>query len=424
MHNNVWPLVAVALLLASCTEEVEPADTTDTLIDFDDDDERTDTAVPLQDLTGMTGSIVVIHWPESADTDSDSYTAAAMFTDGDGGILNLTHCLLYGVPCVTSWPAAGDSEDPEPDMTFLDSASFFDAGDPITVGPDALYIDPNWGVEIYFGDPSSFGTTGGIILDGDFMPYEGSDDFTYADAMQATAPPTDERLTVGPGDSVDFEWVAGGTGDVILTIGDTVSHLEDDGAFSLEIDDLALDAPFTTAEARLARITNTEVDAAGNALQVETMSEQWFYLDYEDLAGWTELVLDSEMSETCDDAASLDPLPAGQYYGDLTDMENDHDLGYDNPTTGWATEGFEGVSAVSLLAGETLTATMRQTVFDASVYILDDSCDVDNPLAGTDDTLDGEEEVVEYTASDDETVYLVMDGWLEGGSFSVVLTIQ
>jgi hypothetical protein len=256
------------------------------------------------------------------------------------------------------------------------------------------------------------------------MPYEGSDDFTYAGAIEVTAPPTDQRMVIEPGDVVDFEWVGGGTGDVYLTVGGTLHHLDDNGAFSLVIDDLGLSAPITETTARLARRTSTRVDAAGNTIQVETISEQWFYLDYQDLDGWDEMVLDATWSETCDGAISLASIPAGQYYGDLTDMDDDHDLGYNNPTTGWASPGYEGVAAVDLLAGQTLTATMKQTTLDASVYILDSGCDPANPLAGTDDTLDGEEEVVEYTATIDETVYLVLDGWFEGGTFSLVLGIQ
>ena len=418
--------LCTSLFLPACGGDEEPADNTDTLITFegDDDDDRTDTAVPLQDLTGQTSSITVIHWPPAVDFETGGYASAGLFTDLDGGIKNLSQCLLFGGPCVVDWPAVDASSTPDPDTAFLNAAAFYYVGDPIDVAGETLSIDPNYTVEVYFGEPSNFGTNGGISLDGDFMPYEGSDDFNFADPMVATSPATDARLVVGPGDTVDFTWEPGTTGDVYLTIGDTIHHLADDGAHTLNIDDLGLEAPLATTSARLARMTHSEVDAAGNTLQVTTLSEQWYYLDYEDLAGWAELNLGDEWAETCTDALGLASIPVGQYYGDLTSMEDDHDLGDQNPTTGWATVGYEGVTAVDLVAGQTLTATMKQTVLDAAVYILDSGCDVDDPLAGADDTFNGEEEVVEYTATSDETVYLVLDGWFEGGTFSLVLDIQ
>jgi len=426
---NTRLVVSACLLALACGgddgETVDDDTTIDGLITFDDDDdEPTDTAVPLQDYTGMTGTIVVVHWPASVNSEDESYSGAALFTDLDGGLLNGAHCILYGAPCVIEWPAVGESLIPEIDTSFLNAAEFFEVGDAIDVGSDSFPIDPNYTVPVYIGVPTGFGTTGGIALDGDYMPYEGTDDFTYAGAMEVTSPPTDTRIEVTTGDSIDFAWTPGGEGEVILTVKGTIYHLDDTGSFTLDVDDIGFFAPLDTTSVQLSRVTNSEIDAAGNTIQIETRSEQWFYIDFEDTVGWTELTLDNEWTETCAEAIGLPPLAAGQYYGDLTGMDDDHDLGDQNDTTGWATAGFEGVSAVHLLAGETLTATMRQTVLDAAVYILDGDCDPDEPLAGTDDTFNGEEEVVEYTATNDETVYIVMDGWFEGGTFSLVLDIN
>jgi len=419
-------IVPFILGFVGCTPSVDDQGTTNPLVTFDDDDDKpTDTAVPLQDLTGQKGSIVVTHYPSSFGFDDETYTAVGLFTDGDGGLLNMSHCLLLASPCVTELPAIGESitEDPSA-TTFLNSIGFYDVGDPIFVGDHTLNIDPNYTVEVYISSLSGFGTGTGIQLDGDFMPYAGSDDFAFTDMIDATSPPIDAELVVGPGETVDFAWTPGGAGDVYLTVADTLHHLDDSGAFTLNVDDLELAAPLATVYAQLSRQTHTEVDAAGNTLQVQTTSEQWYTVNYEDLEGWTELELDVSWTEDCDGAKLISPIAPGQYYGDLTDLVDDHDLGYNNPTTGWATEGFEGVTAFDLLAGQTLTATMKQIVYDAAVYVLDDDCDPSNPLAGTDDTLDGQEEVVEYTATDDETVYLVLDGWFEGGTFSLVVDVQ
>ena len=419
--------LTLALISLGCGNDDTAEPTTDSLLTFegDDDDDRTDTAIPPQDLTGQKGSIVISHTPPSVDFEDESFTAIGLFTDADGGLLNMSHCLLGGSPCVVEWPDVGESITADPnDTAFLNGVGFYDVGDPIFVGDHTVNIDPGFTVEVYLASLTGFGTGTGIELDGDFMPYTGTDDFTFTDLMEATAPPTDEALVVGPGDTIDFAWTPGTTGEVYLTVGDTIHRLDDNGAHTLNVDDLELEAPLDTAYAQLLRQTHTEVDAAGNTLQVQTISEQWYTLNYEDLAGWTELEVDVNWSDDCEGSKLVSPIAPGQYYGDLTDLLDDHDLGYNNPTTGWATEGFEGVSAVSLLAGQTLTATMKQVVYDAAVYILDDACDPNNPLAGTDDTLDGEEEVVEYTATDDETVYLVMDGWYQGGTFSLVLDVQ
>ena len=418
------PLLLVLFACGSDGDGSEP--TTDTLIDFgDDDDDRTDTAVPLQDYVGNVGSIFVVHYLPSMGYETETFLAAGLFTDTDGGLLNMTQCLVFGGLCIDAYPAVGDSAAPDPSTDFLNGLSFFDVGDPILVGDNPVNIDAGFTVPVYLSSSlSDFGTGTGIQLDGDYMPYSGTDDFTFTDVIETTSPPTDETTVVGPDDTVDFAWTPGGNGEVYLTVNELIYHLDDTGSYLMTLDELDLDAPLDVISASLSRQTLTEVDAAGNTIQVQTVSEQVFSLAYEDTEGWTELELDVSWAEDCDGSKLLTPIAAGQYYGDLTDLIDDHDLGYNNPTTGWATEGFEGVSAVTLQAGETLTATMKQTVYDAAVYILDDGCDPGDPLAGTDDTLDGEEEVVEYTATDDETVYLVMDGWFEGGTFSLVLDIQ
>jgi hypothetical protein len=418
---------SLVFVLSACGNDGAGDDpATDTLITFEgDDDDATDTAVPLQDYVGNVGSIFVVHYPPSMNYEADQVIAAGLFTDADGGIINMTQCLVFGGLCIDAYPAVGESAEPNPNTDFLNAVTFYDVGDPILVGDNPVNIDAGFTVPVYLNaNLSDFGTGTGIQFDGDYMPYSGTDDFAFTDLIETSSPPTDETTVVGPGDTLDFSWTAGGTGEVYLTVNEIIYQLEDTGDYSLTLDDLVLSAPLDVVSASLSRQTHTEVDAAGNTIQVQTVSEQVFSIAYEDVEGWTELELDVSWSEDCDGAELLSPIPAGQYYGDLTDLLDDHDLGYNNPTTGWATEGFEGVSAVALLAGETLTATMKQTTYDAAVYILDDDCDPSEPLAGTDDTLNGEEEVVEYTATDDETVYLVMDGWFEGGTFSLVLDIQ
>ena len=166
------------------------------------------------------------------------------------------------------------------------------------------------------------------------------------------------------------------------------------------------------------------VDATGNAIDVQTTSQQWFSLSYEDTEGWDELIVGANFAANCADAAGLGSISSGQYYGDVALLENSHDLGDYNPTTDWATIGNDGVAKVQLLAGQTLTASYTQTVYDAAIYLLDESCDADNPTAGVDITFDAEEEVLEYTATDAITLFLVMDAWMEGSTFSMVLDIQ
>ena len=95
-----------------------------------------------------------------------------------------------------------------------------------------------------------------------------------------------------------------------------------------------------------------------------------------------------------------------------------------NPITGWASGGPDGVIAVDLQAGETLSVTYWQIIEDASVYILPDPCDIDEALVGADDTFYGGEEVTDYTSADGGRYYVVLDNWADGGAFAVELEIN
>ena len=78
---------------------------------------------------------------------------------------------------------------------------------------------------------------------------------------------------------------------------------------------------------------------------------------------------------------------------------------------------------MALLDGQELTVTLRHPALDASVYLLDDGCDADDPLDGIDDTLGGEVEEFSYTARADRTVYVVGDSYDDGEAPGYALTL-
>ena len=420
VQMRVQHILALSLLFA-CGDKGDEDFNTEPTITFGVD--TADSSAPPLDLTGQVGSIALIEYGATADFEAGNY-AVGLFSAENGGITNLASCLLFSGLCTDVIPALGQSAVPVPNFDFMNSVYFYDVGD-ITAGDTTLSLDTGYQDNVFTGFPVSMGTgNAGISLDGDYLPYAGADDFAYATSLVTTSPDPLSKITVLPGEMLNIEWTAGDSGDMLLYAGDTLYHIEDNGSYSLDIDALGLRAPLDNTTVILSRETNTTVDATGNAIDVQTTSQQWFSLSYEDTEGWDELIVGANFAANCTDAAALGSISSGQYYGDVALLENSHDLGDYNPTTDWATIGNDGVAKVQLLAGQTLTASYTQTVYDAAIYLLDESCDADNPTAGVDITFDAEEEVLEYTATDAITLFLVMDAWMEGSTFSMVLDIQ
>jgi hypothetical protein len=422
--------VTVLFLLGACSgkEETEPGP--QTTVTFDNEETADTSGEPEQDLTGMAGSIAIVHWGAGAYNEA-TYFAYGVFVDDDLGIDNLTTCLFVGGACVTEYPAVGDPP-VETEYATIYTEDIQDAGDEVLAGDVTLSGNNNYGFRFYVGDVvTSLGGPGGITLDGDYAPYSGTADFVTPDELVLTAPDATAPIAVVPGQTIDLAWASPGAGGVYLEVvsfatplaPDTIERLDDDGALTVAVDDLQFRQPFETKALLLSRIETSEVDAAGNTIQVQARSDQWIYLDFEDTTGWTELVDEASIADTCTDALLLPSIGAGQYYGDLSTFADDHDLGDYNPLTGYSSTGLDGVVPVTLLAGQTLTATYLQA-YDSSIYLLDAGCDVNGALAGADSTFDGEEEVLTYVAPADGTYYLVADAWSPGYGTRFTLVVD
>jgi hypothetical protein len=422
-------LMTLPLVLGACAGDTDDdGKTTDTEDTEPEPEPTADTARPDPDLTGNVGSIVIGHWPPDAIYTDPGYYGYGMFTDQDGGVQNLAACLLIGGPCVDAYPTGGATVTPDPDLSFINYAEFFDAGAQLTVGPTTLRRDLSAGVPLYAGAPSTFphGSPGGLEYDGDLAPASEDDVFTFVAEMEVLTPDPGQVIAVGPGGTIDLTWTPGGVGEVYLEVGLSLTHLEDDGQHTLDVDTLGLVAPFDSQLMIVTRLTQSDVDANGNLVKIQTRSDQWMYVEYQDTDGWTELTTGVEAGETCADAQALAPLAAGQYFGDTSGAADDHDLGDGNPVTGYGNAGREVVVPIALTAGQTLDVTYTLTGWDGSLYLLNAGCDTGAPLDGADSTLDGDPETISYTATADEVVHLVLDAWTpgEGGRYSLVVDIN
>lgn len=89
-----------------------------------------------------------------------------------------------------------------------------------------------------------------------------------------------------------------------------------------------------------------------------------------------------------------------------------------NGCTGYQAGGEDAVWKIHLAAGQTLTATLTDADYDASLYVLTDCTDMNSCVAGGDDP-----ETFSYVATAEGWYYLVVDGYQVGGCGNSVLTI-
>jgi hypothetical protein len=416
---NVAALLILALV--GCDKEKAPPPLTET----DPGEEDTaDSAAAYLDLTGQFGSVGFTQFAIDRDNEVVRYGGAGIFADDLLGVINGGGCGLAG-----DFPCLSDQGALDGDVVVYDMSAWapetIDVGDPLIVGGVDLDYDDGNGFDLYFGAPSEWAGSG-VSLDGDLAPYEGSDAIAWVDEMEVSAPPPLESIEVtGVTPTVSFAWTAATAGDVFLTWGSGGLHLTDDGAYDLDVSALGLTAPFDLRTLQLKRSITTEIDAAGNELMVTTTSIQQYFLKYSNTEGYTELVEGVHAAETCEEALLLAPVAPGMYWGSVEGDDDDHDVGEDNPTTGYPSPGPDEVIPVALLDGQELTVTLRHPALDASVYLLDDGCDADDPLDGIDDTFRGEVEEFSYTARSDRTVYVVVDSYddEDPGGYGLTLTV-
>jgi len=406
-------------VVAGCSggndDVTEDTDTTET-------EPTEETGTQEDDFTGKEGSVVLVHYAGILG-DDEYYEGQAVFLDDAMGVVNLAHCWPGEIngpqwsTCVASYPPSGTADDGA-DGSFVAYADTYEV-DPLLVGstPNALAAYPyvtqfDW----YWDSISGWGGNGILSFDGDYAPYDGDNDFAYPTQIVVTAPDPAEALSVGPDDIVTLTWEPASDGMVLLEWGATVTVLEDDGSHDFAVADLDAASPIGLEYLRLSRVIDTDVDAAGNTIHVQTRSEQVLELDVLDVEDYAELELPDDVAESCDDAGTLPPLGPGLYYGNLGIADDDEDPGDSNDLTGWPAPGNDVVARIDLLAGQTLTVEYWN-LLDGSMYLLTDSCDPDDGLVGADDEYYDEPEQFDWEADADGPVYLVLDSYFEGGFF-------
>ena len=255
-------------------------------------------------------------------------------------------------------------------------------------------------------------------------PYDNDNAFIVTERLVPTSPPSEDRISAGPGDSVTFTWKPLGKGAVILEFAGTIYTLKDEGSFTLPLDKVALNSPIDSVPATLSRVTMSDVDAAGNTFRVQTRSDQVWFVDYVDLGNkYTGLIDGETLADGCSKAQGLTAVGAGKYVGALTSYANDVELPAYNPATGLPTSGRDGFVKVELEAGQTLQASYQQDEANASFYLLNASCDTETPLTGSDEDPNRPSTVesLSYKATTNETVYLALDAYVRSDTFAPIL---
>jgi hypothetical protein len=134
--------------------------------------------------------------------------------------------------------------------------------------------------------------------------------------------------------------------------------------------------------------------------------------------------------DTCDTAVAL-PTASGTLTGNnATGFTNASNLP-DTGCTGFPSPGLDEFYSITIPAGQTLTASMASSAFDASLYVID-ACPFDptNPaqcLAGSDQGATAVEKVsVPNTTSADLAVFIVADEFSssETGSYTLTWSVQ
>lgn len=127
-------------------------------------------------------------------------------------------------------------------------------------------------------------------------------------------------------------------------------------------------------------------------------------------------------NDTCDRALPIERCTTGSLNGDVTLAVND----YNPPTgcTGYTANGKDVVYYMDLLAGDEVDLTYTQLAYDASFYVVTDCVNMDC-IAGADDTVTGQAEVISFTAAFDGRYYIILDvyGTNTGGLWTMDYSI-
>lgn len=131
-------------------------------------------------------------------------------------------------------------------------------------------------------------------------------------------------------------------------------------------------------------------------------------------------------NDLCAGALVIERCTTGTLTGDLTPFTNNYD-----PTssgcTGFSAAGKDEVYKVDLIVGDVLNMSYTQLSADASFYVVTDCANVIGTcVAGADDTVTGQAEVINYVAAATGTYYIILDcyGTNAGGAWTWTYTVD
>ncbi len=130
-------------------------------------------------------------------------------------------------------------------------------------------------------------------------------------------------------------------------------------------------------------------------------------------------------NDTCPGAIAILRCTTGTIGGTTATAANDYDPGAQG-CTGFVAAGKDVVYYVDLNAGDIVNLTYTQFNYDASFYIVLDCQDMNTCVAGADNTLTGEPEVIHYAAAGAARYFVILDSFGQGagGDFTLDFAIE
>jgi hypothetical protein len=132
-------------------------------------------------------------------------------------------------------------------------------------------------------------------------------------------------------------------------------------------------------------------------------------------------------NDLCSGAIEIMRCTSGSLQGDTSNANDDYDPGVPGPScTGYTASGRDVVYSINAMAGDVLDLTYRQLNTDASFYIVTDCSNVSGScVAGADETVPPDPEVIRYTVATPGVYYVILDsyGQASGGSWTLDFSI-
>jgi hypothetical protein len=379
--------------------------------------------LPVVNDTGWPpGDLANIHIAHNVNTGQTE--AYAVFVESAPVFTNLAQCAVRGGTCFGGFAQDEDEfEDYDPDQDLeQEGISTRFAGFELKVGPYTLPYreDPDSKFGYYFSPGTDieppFDETIGVSWAGQWIPYEGTDDFYVPNPIELLAPPAGSNIFFTNGEKVPFEWVPTGQGLVTLSVSTrfTMARLytvEDDGYFELDVDDLGLISESDELTFKLTRWNSTTLRKYGHVVELLATSEATFTGDYVQIGSRIPI----QAADECPQAQGSLPLEAGGWWGYLGGELN---ADSDPPASCIGSypadaRGPDGIFRINIDPKHAFSVDYN--LFDASgtLYMVEDCNDVnDTCLIGRDESPDpgGHEFVQIFNPNDDpQIVYLVID---------------